>query len=79
MIQEFTIKHEEPIVFVVDDEPEWCEALKWLLNSVNLETKIYNNGQSYLDAYHNVSQRGCLLLDIRMPGMSGLQLQEKLN
>lgn len=68
----------EATVFIVDDDPEWCHSLKWLLESVHIKTQTFNDGQSYLNAY-NPQQRGCLLLDIRMPGMSGLQLQEQLN
>jgi two-component system, LuxR family, response regulator FixJ len=72
------IAEQEPTVFIVDDDPEWCYSLKWLLESINIKSETYNEGLSYLNAY-NAQQRGCLLLDIRMPGISGLQLQEQLN
>lgn len=65
-------------VYILDDDPEWCQSLQWLLASVNLHVEIYHNGASFFAAY-NPANRGCLLLDIRMPGMSGLQVQERLN
>lgn len=66
-----------PTVFVIDDDPAMCSSLRWLLQSVELEVETYPTAEEFLGAYD--SQRpGCLILDIRMPGMSGLNLLEEL-
>jgi two-component system, LuxR family, response regulator FixJ len=64
-------------VFVVDDEPDVRAALGMLIRSVGLKPEIYENPQAFLDTY-DPQRPGCLVLDMRMPGMSGLDLQEKL-
>lgn len=68
---------QEPTIFVVDDEPDVRAALSMLIRSVGLHPEIYESPQAYLDAY-DPSRPGCLVLDMRMPGMSGLELQAKL-
>ena len=68
---------DEVTVFVVDDDLEVREALQLLLESVGLEVELYGSGQEYLDRA-DFSRPGCLILDIRMPGMSGLELQARL-
>lgn len=72
------MKSENGTVMVVDDDPGLRNAMRILLRSVGLESKLFASAQEFLDAYQP-SQVGCLVLDIRMPGMSGLELQEKLN
>ena len=72
------IKKIEPQVFVVDDDAELCQSINWLLGSVGLNVKIFHNGLDFLQAFEP-TQVGCILLDIRMPFMSGLELQEHLN
>ena len=67
----------EPTVYVVDDNGELRESLRWLLESVGTRVETYDSAQAFLDAY-DFRNPGCLILDIRMPGMSGLELQEKL-
>jgi RNA polymerase sigma factor (sigma-70 family) len=62
------------MVFVVDDDDAVREGLQWLLESVGLAVQAHASAQQFLAAYDR-SQRGCLLLDVRMPGMSGLELQ----
>ena len=68
---------QDQTIFVVDDEPDVRAALGMLIKSVGLKPEIYETPQDYLDAY-NPERPGCLVLDMRMPGMSGLDLQEKL-
>jgi FixJ family two-component response regulator len=65
-------------VFVVDDDQPVRDALKLLLRSVGHPVEAYASAQEFLDAYTD-DRAGCLVLDVRMPGMSGLDLQEKLN
>ena len=67
-----------PTVFVVDDEPAVRKSLCWLVESGGRQAKAFESAQAFLDAY-TPDQTGCLVADIRMPGMSGLQLQEELS
>jgi RNA polymerase sigma factor (sigma-70 family) len=66
-----------PTVFVVDDDPSIRFAMQALMDSVNLEHEIYGSADEFLE---NVDEQrpGCLVLDIRMPGLGGLELQEEL-
>jgi two-component system response regulator FixJ len=68
----------EPIVYVVDDDQAMVESLSWIIESVGLKAKTYIRAQEFLDEYDS-TQHGCILLDVRMPGMSGPELQLKLN
>jgi FixJ family two-component response regulator len=67
-----------PSIFVVDDDSAVRDSLKLLLRSVGQAVETFGSGQEFLDGY-NDDRAGCLVLDIRMPGMSGLELQQKLN
>src|SRR5690606_42132359 len=68
----------EPIVYVIDDDQDICNSLTWLLDSVQLETKTFNSATEFLN-FQRPQTPACLILDIRMRGMSGLQLQQQLN
>jgi len=72
------IKEIKPSVFVVDDDAAVRDSLRMLLKSVGLPVEVFESGQEFLDADRD-DRPGCLVLDIRMPGMSGLELQAKLN
>ena len=67
-----------PTVFVVDDDAAMRTSLRWLIESVGLSVETYNSAQEFLNAY-TPDRSGCIVLDVRMPGMSGLELQEHLN
>lgn len=67
----------EPTIFVVDDEADIRDSLRLLMRSVGLKTETFASAQEFLGAY-DPSRPGCLILDVRMPGMSGPELQEKL-
>ena len=67
----------EPTVFVVDDDPAMRDSLCWLLQSVELHVETYPSADAFLAAY-DAGRPGCLVLDVRMPGMSGLNLQDEL-
>ena len=67
----------EPTVFVVDDDSAVLKSLRLLLKSVGMNAETYPTAQEFLDSY-DPARPGCLVLDIRMPGMSGLELQETL-
>lgn len=68
---------EQSTVFVVDDDSAVRESLRWLIESVGLKVKTFGTAREFLDAYAP-EQPGCLVLDVRMPGMSGLELQDRL-
>lgn len=65
------------LVYIVDDDQAMVESLKWIIESVGLKAKTYTHAQEFLAEY-NPEQEGCLLLDVRMPGISGPELQAKL-
>lgn len=67
----------DPTVFVVDDDDAVRRFLSGLIASVGLNVETYASAQKFLDAYER-GHAGCLVLDIRMPGMSGLELQKEL-
>jgi len=66
-----------PTVFVVDDDPGIRDSARWLLESVGLRVETYDSAQAFLDAYVG-SRPGCLILDVRLPGMNGLDLLDEL-
>lgn len=70
-------KSNDRVVYIVDDNSAVRDAVRWLVQQVGLKPKTYNSAQEFLDAF-NPDMRGCLVLDIRMPGMSGLELQDRL-
>jgi FixJ family two-component response regulator len=67
----------EPTVFVIDDDPAVRRSLSWLIESVGLHVSTFQNAEQFLAAYDR-DRPGCLVLDVRMPGMSGLDLQDEL-
>lgn len=69
---------DDSIVYVIDDDQAMVESLSWVIETIGLTVKTYTRAQDFLDEY-NPNIGGCLLLDIRMPGMSGPELQTKLN
>jgi FixJ family two-component response regulator len=67
----------DAIVFIVDDDASVRDSLRWLIESVQLQVECYGTAQEFLNGYKN-QQTGCVVLDVRMPGLSGLDLQEVL-
>jgi RNA polymerase sigma factor (sigma-70 family) len=72
------MQERSPMVFIVDDDDAVRASLGFLLKSVGIAATSLASAQAFLAAYDPL-QPGCLLLDIRMPGMSGLELQQQLN
>ncbi len=66
-----------PTVFVVDDDPAIRFAMQALMDSVGLSHEIFGSGDEFLSAVDD-DRAGCLVLDIRMPGLGGLELQQEL-
>ena len=67
----------QPTVYVVDDDQAMRSSLQWLIESVGLNVECFDSAERFLDSYYP-GRPGCLLLDVRMPGMSGLELQDYL-
>ena len=67
----------EPTVFVVDDDRQARESLSWLLRQADLRVESFSSGREFLDAYSR-HQKGCLVLDVRMPQMNGFEVQREL-
>jgi RNA polymerase sigma factor (sigma-70 family) len=65
------------VVFVVDDDQAMRNSLKWLIESVGVQVESFASADEFL-AQYQPGRAGCLVLDVRMPGMSGLDLQEYL-
>ena len=65
-------------VFVVDDDDAVRDSLRLLLKSAGIPCEVFASAQEFLSAY-DPAQPGCLVLDVRMPGMSGLEMQQELN
>jgi two-component system response regulator FixJ len=72
------MKDPTPTIFVVDDDDAVRNSLRFLLKSVGLTATTLASADEFLKTY-KAEQPGCLVLDVRMPGMSGLELQEQLN
>ena len=72
------MKQQSSIVFIVDDDEAVRNSLRLLVKSVGLAATAFPSAQDFLTTY-NPQQPGCLVLDVRMPGMSGLELQQQLN
>jgi two-component system, LuxR family, response regulator FixJ len=67
-----------PTVFIVDDDEAVRSSLRLLVKSVGLPASTAKSAQEFLETY-DPNHPGCLVLDVRMPGMSGIELQERLN
>ena len=67
-----------PLISIVDDDESVRIALKSLIGSVGFRAEVFGSGEEFLRSPH-VSQTDCLIADVRMPGMSGLELQDRLN
>lgn len=64
-------------VFIVDDDLSVRKSLRWLIESVGLQAQTFESPAAFLQSF-DPQRPGCLVLDLRMPGMSGLDLQERL-
>ncbi len=73
-----TMPEQESTVFVVDDDDAVRNSMRWLVESIGLPVETYASAREFLET-HDPNRPGCLVLDVRMPGMSGLDLQERLH
>ena len=67
----------DPTVFIVDDDEAVRSALSFLLETENLHARSFDSAETFLESI-DPTQPGCMLLDVRMPGLSGLELQQIL-
>lgn len=63
-------------VFIVDDDADFCDSLIWLLETADVAALAFHDADAFLQFYDG--RPGCLLLDVRMPGMTGIALQQRL-
>jgi two-component system, LuxR family, response regulator FixJ len=68
----------QPTVYIVDDDQATRKSLRWLVETLGVPVQTFHCAVSFLDAY-DPSMPGCMVLDMMMPGMSGLELQQELN
>ena len=71
-------KDQGPVIYLVDDDEAVRDALGMLFKSIGLEHEAYSSALDFLERY-NPARHSCLVADIRMPGLSGLELQQRLN
>ena len=66
---------QDPIVYIVDDDPDMLDSLRWLMKTVGLRVEAFSSAAEFLRDF-SPSSPGCLIFDVRMPGTSGLDLFE---
>ena len=71
------MNEEMPTVFVVDDDSAVGDSIRMLLRSVGIQSEVFLSARAFLQDY-DPDRAGCLVLDVRMPGMSGIDLQKRL-
>jgi FixJ family two-component response regulator len=67
-----------PVISIVDDDESVREAIESLIKSVGLGAQIFASAEDFLNS-NGIEETSCLILDMRMPGMSGLELQRRLS
>jgi RNA polymerase sigma factor (sigma-70 family) len=67
----------KPTVYIVDDDPDMRDSLRWLMKTVGLRTESFATAEQFLEGYVRDGP-ACLVLDVRMPGTSGLDLLEEM-
>lgn len=67
----------KPIIYIVDDDESIRRAMQRLFRSVGMDAQVFASAQEFLDSEHR-NRNACMIVDIKMPGMSGLELQEVL-
>lgn len=70
-------KSENEVIYVVDDDEGIRDSLRWLLESVGYTVQTFDNGEGFMESYEPL-KAGCAIIDIRMPGIGGLQLLDML-
>jgi FixJ family two-component response regulator len=75
-----SLKNSKPLIAVVDDDESVCRALRRLLRSLAMNAETFGSGREFLDLLDAMPsfQPDCLILDVQMPEMNGLEIQDRL-
>lgn len=68
----------EPVIYIIDDDIDMVNSIIWILDSVKLTIKSFSNPKEFLNSV-DLKKHGCILVDVRIPIISGLELQNRLN
>ncbi len=68
---------ESPLVYLVDDDEAFCDSLRWLLDAAGYRVAAFSGAELFLASFQP-GAGACLILDVRMPGYSGLELQKEM-
>ena len=70
----------KPLIAIVDDDESVCRAMKRLVRSLGMDANAFTSGQEFIDLIETMPsfQPDCVVLDVQMPGMNGLEVQERL-
>ncbi len=71
------MKNQDATIHIIDDDPSMQKYLKELVDTLNFRSKTYHSANEFLETYTDEGI-GCLVLDLRLPGISGLELQQQL-
>jgi len=79
-VKGFVTNKSKPLVAIVDDDESVCRAIKRLLRSLGMEADTFTSGQEFIELMEAMPSLhvGCVILDVQMPGVSGLEVQERL-
>jgi FixJ family two-component response regulator len=74
------LKKSKPLIAIIDDDESVCRALRRLVRSFAMEAETFTSGQGFLDLLDAMPsfQPDCLVLDVQMPGMNGLEVKDRL-
>jgi len=67
-----------PLIHIVDDDPSVCRALKRLLRSWGMQVRTFASGEEFLSVLKSSHDADCSVIDVQMPGMTGLEVQERM-
>jgi FixJ family two-component response regulator len=69
----------QPLIHIVDDDPAVVKGLKRLLHSWGMQVRTYTSGEEFLSALRESPEVDCSIVDLMMPGMTGLEVQEQMS
>jgi FixJ family two-component response regulator len=65
-------------IAIIDDDPSVCRALQRLVRSLGMRASTFPSGESFFDAVASVERPNCVVVDVQMPGMTGLEVQQRM-